>query len=102
MSFEARVWCENGDLLGYAEVTEIDDSGMGFVTFEEVDPDSGYALHDAEFRSLSAAERYAKAWAAGYEEYWQAQCNCGTSDCGIMSLHGILVQYCRDGFDVDD
>lgn len=100
MSFEARVWCENGDLLGYA-VVEPHESGFS-IEYCDVDPDSGFAWATSVWGYEHVAEDYAKWWASRYEAYWQAQCDCGTSDCGIMSLHGIHVQYCRDDFDVDD
>lgn len=99
MSFEARVWCENGDLLGYATV-----EGCTF-TVDEADEDSGYLWfggEPSEFEYSSDAERYAKEWATSYMEHWQEQCDCGTSDCGALTLHGILTQYCRDGYTVDE
>jgi hypothetical protein len=99
MSFEARVWCENGDLLGYA-VVEPHEQGFS-VNYHDVDPDSGYAWSESVWEYAYLAEDYAKEWAASYEEYWQAQCDCGTSDCGALTLHGIFVQYVRDGWEVD-
>jgi hypothetical protein len=100
MSFEARVWCEDGDLLGYVEVIR-NDYGKYVVEVTDADPDSGYLWNDSYFESEVAAERHAKHWAGQYEECWQDQCYCGESDCGVMYLHGIYVQYVRDGRDVD-
>lgn len=107
MSFEAHVWCENGDLLGWAEVGH---GEIGYYVIFHVCPDDGpeWSERVIDFttelgmrQAASEAEDYAKHWAAAYEEYWQAQCTCGESDCGVMTLHGIYVQYVRDGFDVD-
>jgi hypothetical protein len=94
MSFEARVWCENGDLLGFAEVVPERDGWS--VSVNGCDESSGYCWPDTPFQWEQEAVDYAKEWAQGYWEYWQERCDCGTSDCGVLEPHGISIQFVRD------
>jgi hypothetical protein len=98
MMIEYRVWCENGDLLGYAEV-----NGDHFAV-ADADPDSGYAWFAAEggttFASGYMAQSYARDWGEAYAAYWRDRCDCETSDCGVMNPHGIYIQVCEDDWDV--
>lgn len=96
MSYEVRVWCEDGTLLGVATVEDTE-----FVV-DEVSPDSGYDWGPYEFSSPAVAEEYARQWAESYVDCLQRTCDCGESDCGAIHPHGISIQYCRDGYTVDE
>lgn len=103
-SFEVRVWCEDGTLMGYAMVysdaTIVADNGASF-RVAEADENSGYYWFAGESQSFThtdAAELYAREWAEGYADWCREYCTCGTGDCGAMFEHGISIQYCRDGW----
>lgn len=97
MSYEVRVWCENGDLMGYATV-----EGCLFMV-ADADRDSGYYLFEGEpfeFMSPSQAESYAREWAQAYLEWLEETCACWDANdsesghCGVMSDHGYSIQIC--------
>lgn len=102
MSYEVRVWCEDGTLMGVAMV----DSGTRTVDITDAVPDSGYAWGEVPWNGdESEAEAYAREWADGYAEWCRDTCECGftdaaESDCGVMFEHGISIQYVRDGWTV--
>lgn len=103
MSYEVRVWHEDDTLMGVAEV-EPRGRLLWQVTFSEVGRDSGYAWPVAGFSNEQTAESYARKWAEGYLEWLDEQCDCWANDmlsCGVMTRHGFSIQYCRDGFAVD-
>jgi hypothetical protein len=104
MSYEVRVWLEDGTLLGVAEVIVQDDDNT-VVMFSEADQASGYLWEDQRFLRAFTAERYAREWAESYADWLQRTCDCDwpyTETCGIMSEHGISIQYSRDGYTVDE
>ena len=100
MSYETRVWCEDGTLMGVAEVES--HPGKSIVSISEADPSSGYAWADTVHPSAWSSEDYAREWAEGYADWCRENCTCGTDDCGVLSEHGISIQYCRDGWTVDE
>lgn len=99
MTYETRVWFEDGTLMGVMEVVPL--GKRWNVHTSEVDPSSGYAWPDLDFRTKEFAEDYARDWGAGYADHLREQCACGTSDCGAMREHGISIQYIRDGQSTD-
>lgn len=105
MSYEVRVWYEDGTLMGVAEVES--HPGKSIVSISEVDLSSGYAWADTVHPSAWSAEDYAREWAKDYADWCRKNCPCGSadaaeSDCGVMYEHGISIQYCRDGWTVGE
>lgn len=94
MSYEVRVWSEDGTLMGYAEV-----KGTAIEYFD-IPPESGYAWSDFTFTAPYEAEAYAREWADGYADWCRETCPCGheDGDCGVIHEHGISIEYCRGGW----
>lgn len=84
--------------MGCAEI----DESNNMITWYDVDPSSGYAWSPMPIEFLSDPEQYMREWAEDYADWCREYCTCGTGDCGVMYEHGISIQYCRDGWTVDE
>jgi hypothetical protein len=97
---EVRVWCEKGDLIGYATVASASNllaatHPPGFFRVEFHAPrDSGYAWPDLGFGARPEAEDYARQWAESLMDWarraWPCPCKgsepcpCDGSACGVI------------------
>lgn len=93
--YEIRVWCENGDLVGYATVQRrpvVIESGYYSMTVQEAPSNSGYVWPAFGFATYDEAVAYAREWAEGLAQWTRETCVCFDADCGVMSEHGISVQ----------
>lgn len=104
MSYEVRVWNENGDLQGYATVEQR--GALWFMEVHDVDPHSGYEWPETPHSTRQLAETYAKGWAEGLLEWLTEGCGCWELEpyngCdAVEDDHGYHIQYCRDDYTVD-
>lgn len=101
--FEARVWLENGDLVGYAEVIRTSNGWQSVIVHTDYPKSSGWEsgqrIYSVRGMAPQLAQSYAKSVAQQLAYRLRAQCLCeevGDFACGVLHEHGVSLQICDE------